>query len=633
MSKYRILTPFLLGALLLVAACQYDPDGDIFVDLEPPNDEGVEINLENATIDLNDIEDTVSFFRRTDLRFNVDLEGRRVVESTLTVNQTDLPLNQTSRNQFTVRIDPNDFGTGVYNLRMTITANSGTGSLADRSQMETITVQRSWIMIIDLEAPGTSGVDHVAVENGFMKISWPKYERTNFQEYEISKFCYYQDAPDEAQFCGRWTIEDQNQVTLVDSSHLQGDVAFMMKIKAADKYSFGSLGLRFNIPAKFGIEARGREDGLIELRWTKPYLENAFSHYYLESSRSRTVDFLERINQINDTVRVYDPGLIFGSSIRYIVNTFGVSSTNFNRITQEITTEIGVKIPTFTHLDTSPHHNSIYFENNTDGESLTSLVRADATTLSRSDSIVMGSLPGMDNEDFHELVTTTDGQRLFVLNRRVLHELNPLTLELIDTYDLSGFGTAGMNTTEGFAFVSDNGFLKVHIDRTIYIYDLNNRKLTFEVTIGATYGTLSSDAEWLIVLRTIWKRSGDTYVNHAFYGNPSARSLGFLPNGTQFFKNSTSNTIEIKDLETVATVSETPFEDDFNLGREATMRFDKLSKTYYFGGDDFDDFISLFSAEDQSRRFVPAKAIRSEGSYFIAGNRIFSKNGYYKSIQ
>lgn len=616
----------------LVTACQFRSDDEFFKDIPLPNQEGIDILLQDVTeVEISDISDTVSFFKRTRLKINIDLGGRQAIQGTTTINGVEVTSNVTSLGSISITIEPRNWGTGFHQLNLKMITTTGSGSLADISRQEFFEVERSWVLHIDIDPPHELEVQSIGFDNDFIRISWPRYDRINFQEYRIGKYCYTAEQPDQLSYCKEWRIADQNVTSLLDTGHLQGNVAYIIRTKAAYQFSTGVQSEEFEVPSKFGFWIEGREDGSHDLAWSKPFLEKGFFSYKLDNGRYSN-DHIQWVYNLNDTTYQHDSQLHFGNLITYNVSTYGINQ-GASRILQTKTVPIGVEIPAFSFLDTSPHHESLYFNIDMPDEENRRLVRADLNSVTRSDSISYSDLSGMDNSSSHELIVSSDGLRLFVMNKLLLHELNPTTLSVINTFDLSELGGTDSEITPESGEVSGNGLLKIHVNSAVYLYNLSSRSVVSQINYGSHEGSLSPNGQWLIVRRSVFKWQNGTFELHGVVDDTPAYSVGFMSNGSQYFKYTNVKTIEIVDLETGAVIESLPLSNESLFGREMVFRFDKVSGQYYTPRPSrIKDLIYKFSAVDKNIQTLRVADINSP-LFFMAGDRVFNVSGAYKKFQ
>ena len=177
----KLINLILLAALLF--SCEYEPDGNNFKNIEPP-DEMIYID-----ITLNDIapNDTIYMFENTLINVRINTGGREVKQLSIYINENE---HHSSFNQSYYSFQINSYDLDWESNDNTLTINSiigaGTGSLADIMGLEGYLGELTW-HIKYIHNSENFIFDHRKTEDGFMEIFWdfPDVPDRFIDRYEV----------------------------------------------------------------------------------------------------------------------------------------------------------------------------------------------------------------------------------------------------------------------------------------------------------------------------------------------------------------------------------------------------------------------------------------------------------------
>lgn len=167
-------TLFLIACLFLIG-CSYNFSEDNFIDLEEPSLEGVSIQLNPFNVG-----DTINVEKR--LTFTVTKRSNQFAIST-EIFIGDKRIGSASNidtGDFTIR--PNLYNDGQHTIRVVHKFTSGSGSLAEQLQGETIIVEKGFQFVINREPSPPPAITSAIIENGSISLSWkndPNLEYVN----------------------------------------------------------------------------------------------------------------------------------------------------------------------------------------------------------------------------------------------------------------------------------------------------------------------------------------------------------------------------------------------------------------------------------------------------------------------
>jgi hypothetical protein len=633
---------FILWLLFLtLASCTYSPDDEFFKEIEEPSTDGINPSLQDVLmLDVNDNKDTVAFFTYTTFRINFDLSDRTLFSVDLKLNGQSVLITTLKEDYLRFQVNPAELGSGYHNLVIELVFTSGSGSLADKNQLEYQNISRKWVLHADLDPPNQLSIQNVALENGWLKVSWKKYTRINFKSYRIIR--YFEEFPgsDNLKQSGSWVIFDKNMTDFIDAGYLQGKVAYVISVSNTTNQARSSERSEiFELPNKSDISIQTLNDGSHILNWQTPYLTNPFDQYQIyisQDNSSASSTEIASINDINETSFRYNSGLKFGSEFKYQVFVRGKLIPSAGNA-REINARVGLKIPSFKEAEASKTAEAVFFNIDETQDELGRIVKLDLLGLQREDSIFFNDLPDMNNDEPHHLILTPDGNRLFVLNKALIHELDLNDLNVINSYNLQSllggplFSTLEHNPNR----ISNNGILLIKIGAVDHLIDLVSSQILFQSSYSSTIAALSPNGEWFVDNDYSYKRVGNTFVEHKFIQRPNITALGFMSNGLDFFQYETlvngaaSSSVYVSNLESFDLEQEIDASAlGVNLASQNMLNFDKYSKSYYTVGSASQPFVYSISAEDLTSGQLPILS-NSGVSFYLAGDFIFSNDGYY----
>lgn len=295
----------LLTLSMLFVNCEFEGEKTNFNTIDPPT-------LEGISIDLNESNDTLYVFTsaRIGYKFDVGNPNRRIKEVLLTIDGQKNYL-ELSNSYFT--LNPREFRSGFYSLKVEFTSNSGTGSLADQLGAEQINVWREWIVEIDNSVPAAPSNLTIQEHEGKLKIEWNRCMGRNFQEYRVSA-CYF--TSENTTSCLYRVISDADSTTIIDSVYCNGKVRYSVQVVASDHCSIetkASFEHYFNPDLKMQWVGHNA----VKFAWAKPpKFAEAVKEYSLILDPSNATPLEIKFTNLSDTTYSFtDTSLPLGTRI------------------------------------------------------------------------------------------------------------------------------------------------------------------------------------------------------------------------------------------------------------------------------------------------------------------------------
>lgn len=173
----KVIIQFLLFLAIapFINSCEYEPSGvherDVQKDANPPQMQTVELNVNN---------DSIFLYNYWNIRFQFQCPNHNIIGVRLLVDSIEIGRVNSYTGTFSIL--PYYFEAGVHEMVMQVYTNSGTGSIGDILGMEGYVFWHKWQLII--KGSYDSGLKY-GVKNGFLNISWARYDATNFKEYVV----------------------------------------------------------------------------------------------------------------------------------------------------------------------------------------------------------------------------------------------------------------------------------------------------------------------------------------------------------------------------------------------------------------------------------------------------------------
>ena len=297
---------YILIAVSLFSSCEYEPSGNNFIELTPPDD-FIAVN-----ISLNDVDpaDTIYVFQDTRISIRINSE-KTLKQAVALLNGKEYYLSNSS--DFIIR--RNELNEGVYKLTVNAVFSSGTGSLAEMMGMEGYIGEMSWNIRIMPDPASCFTVDYRLNDDGFLELYWENIiPEDAIKEYVVRPPYYTQE--------NIHIIDNPMQKSFIDYGYVCGYISYEVMTNLKSGYSYSQIiSLDKPIPNIYFEDL-----GLNELRvyWDKPFANGRFS---LTEGDSTIVSIK------NDTTitisQLFGPNRHFGLEIRPLKPEYDSSRNQF----------------------------------------------------------------------------------------------------------------------------------------------------------------------------------------------------------------------------------------------------------------------------------------------------------------
>jgi hypothetical protein len=492
----------ILPAILAVAfafSCEYANEKQYFKDV-PPAD------LRDVTIELPGNEnDTLFIYKSSTVSYRALVGDRQMLSFQVLLNDTDLSSGMVGNGSFPIYVY--QFPTGYYTLRLRMTFQTGSGSLADKIGMETSTLEKKWVVYIDTSPPTAVNFVSVGPSNGMLEVHWNKYPFRNFDFYQLTKYCY-DDVNNYYQPCWSKTIADRETTSLRDSTFIGGKVKYAIQVNMEYQSSPVSEAA-YEWVYTPSPKTKWINKTQVKVSWQKPPLplENAFFSYTLLGE-----DFGTPITRtdINDTTYIFTPPVAFGSEAYITVAThpYGEGSYGYRSGTSYVF--IGDRFPLF-------QYNSVVYNAALDRYLAVvtdefpfygnRLVTINPATYAVEKSLHLGY-------NVLNFTISDNGQYLYVyFEQNVLKRIDPATLTEQQSYSLYSLDNRDLYSV-GRLSVSNNNRLTVTDYALNAVIDMDTFTAIQKKAMNRDL-LISPSGNFLLEGGAIWKWDGAQYVQVA----------------------------------------------------------------------------------------------------------------------
>ncbi len=145
--------------------CSYNFSEDNYIDLEAPTIDGISIRLNSFNEG-----DTINVERRMSYTINKGPDQYGISTEILLDNKRIGSSSRTDSGEFTLR--PSLYDDGEHTIRIVHVLSSGTGSIAEQQQLETLTAIKEFQFTINREPSTPPTIAAARIENGSITLEW-----------------------------------------------------------------------------------------------------------------------------------------------------------------------------------------------------------------------------------------------------------------------------------------------------------------------------------------------------------------------------------------------------------------------------------------------------------------------------
>jgi hypothetical protein len=307
---------FAILLVFLFTSCEYEPKGEYYKDIKPPDSAIIQIALNPQKTSY--VISGVTNFSCTAFTFGHQLYSVKFYIDSIEINES-------ADYSSGFIIDSRNYPDGIHILTIVVTTGSSTGSIADIIGAEGFIYSQSWNLIVDNSPPVPVQITGINDAGGLLKIEWNKYSKGNFSRYEVLKTINY--TSNVTKTYSMAFIDNMDRNFFYDSSYMGGYVEYVIRVKTtldlsadSDKKSFSD-----DIPL---FKLKWIKDDIMEISWDRFKYYKAFKKMIINPTSQGGGILIDNL----DTTVVQGNFGIFGheSSCVFKIETNKSSITGFD---------------------------------------------------------------------------------------------------------------------------------------------------------------------------------------------------------------------------------------------------------------------------------------------------------------
>ena len=290
-----IETAFLIFVLTFFASCVYEPfdkyENPVNANPTAPGITNLELNLNADTLWVYGDQVLKYHFNSSNEKQNIQglkmyIDG--VIRDTVMSDNGEFTFLQSALNE------------GIHKMKIELYTKSGTGSIADRLNTESIVLTKEWVLMANYTKKNVT----YSIENGYLKLHWDKYKNLDLKSYKI-----------------QYTGSTQNNY-FVDTLYYGAKRTFNISVEKTngDITAWGSLSMDENIAKP---EFKIADNNTYYISWHKsPYYNSIKYRYELNNTEdNRSISGFK-----NGSDTVYVGNLYFSDYFNFFLVTMPKST-------------------------------------------------------------------------------------------------------------------------------------------------------------------------------------------------------------------------------------------------------------------------------------------------------------------
>lgn len=496
---------------------------------------------------------------------------------------------------------------GPHQLKVTQYVKSGTGSLADKLDSETASHTESYVVMAGA-FEFTPIIESIEVADEGVKIKWNAYEKSNFQDYEIRRYVGPLNFVNSYDSYKRLTVTDQAQTSFTDTTYLGGTKTYFVAVDLGGKW-FTSAPKEITFSDELNMRLAPAGPNRAILSWDHPrFYKNARSMKLYKTQGLSSQLLVDNMPPSQTSVEI-DYTTVFGLTSTFRLEMAADAENHGWDNTLSVGDQLmpGVRIPRINlsgDIEYNEGEDAYYIAcdiGSTDGYPQ-GYYRLD------KDLHVTDTLRG---SAFGDLITSPDGNRIFVLQTGSLLQLEGVPLAVKESYNLG----VSVSTSGQWSAVSNNGYILHRTQDNVRVLDFATKTVLLDVPIRDV-AHLSPDGQYVANGPDLYQFDGAQFQPAGTLPFSDIRFLHF-PNSGDRLLIATPDKLTVYDHINGANIVQY----DFPTNVSAHPEFNNKSMTYFTRGANL-SLINITNGEQRTVRVNYAETVTIEGEY------LFSHSGY-----
>jgi hypothetical protein len=333
--------------LLLISACEFQPNEIPEVLVEKPSENGPELLIE-VTPNM----DTLRIARDVTTQFKLSSTERNAEWIKIYFDDEliiDSEYSETNIPEYFIQHENYSEGNHILKIQAFMSTNSG--SIAEKLDAENYFYETQWPVFIKHNV--SVKFEHTFFEDGVAWLKWIKYDFWGFEKYIISKKTNLKGNEFEGEIFNSYTNE------IIDSSSIEGEIAeYNIVLNENGWRDISQLSVPI-IPPNVVLNNNNE----IEIGWEKSENQKNWESYFI-TSKYELNGFVEsqRIYNADSTATIFKKigfGKPYEIQVRYIPKTFTGEYLNYESAGGLTKFNLGEEMPDFEACVTSQNSNLI----------------------------------------------------------------------------------------------------------------------------------------------------------------------------------------------------------------------------------------------------------------------------------
>lgn len=312
----RIVFKFLL-LTLIATNCKYSPSGSNYNEL---SDEIDPITYNISITPSLEVNDTIKVSGGININYNFDIGDKELDEFRMWLDEdSSRNLANASWHELkeTIWFDTRHFDDGLHSLNFKVKTSTGTESITDKMRLNRVEWKVTMPIWFDNAEVSSVPVTSIERRDGSLKIEWEKYERPNFQNYNLWRGSYNIINNFESHYSvNNDRKENQSFNSVFDAAYIGGVAHYQIYVLDNNHNGAASTPVKYEDSYPQIIKA-DTVNNQIRLTWSQCRYPSNFGEYKLENRYSNDSWTFDNISDTTFTDVLYTGA----NEIEYILTT------------------------------------------------------------------------------------------------------------------------------------------------------------------------------------------------------------------------------------------------------------------------------------------------------------------------
>lgn len=446
---------------ITLLSCEFEPTEKYSPNISKPTE------IPAIKIDLNFQTDTINYYWNAPLELTIDAGKLDIKYVKFFIDETEI-IGQSNGSVYS--IDMNVPKPGTYKLRMSITTNTATNSIADKIGAEGyIYNSREWTIVAREINTTVNLIPHI--DSNGLSFSWPEYDGLNMKYYELKESS-----------TGISNYIDTNSFNYSDYTGVPGNFELYVVDNKNVKQLWGKTYLNSSLP----LLKLQTVNNQLYLTWNKTIFSKNLAEF--------------QVNQIVNYTRIKIANVSINDTCTLIDIPYGIFAQDANFELQCIPKNISYNYNFSSHLSDMQHialqgpkcYDAIgtsclgfYYKDYSTGDSYGTLMQFSTQT-----NQIKKIKTSLFIQEF-----SPQAKYLLEYSNSIFYVRDLLADQVIKSVDMRKY-VSSFNFN-GHPQISDNGIASFSVNDTLYVFNLLNEELLAKQA-NLNVSKISSNGEYLL---------------------------------------------------------------------------------------------------------------------------------------